>query len=267
VQGKKMSDTNNQDTKVTFDENQQKKVNDLVTEAQGRAAKEVRAELEKEKASAQELKNQLEDTKKEFEKLSKKNKKTEGEEEDVEALRANLAEQKRILEQSHNTIEHYKTVVVSEKDKTIGNLKNELDNVRKQTALAGAAATIGFVDVSDVLELTKESVTWDENRGRYIVKGEAGQPRLNNALEPMTLNEFYQEYAYKKPFLVRSDARSGTGGVETKAGSASSMIKIEDIFGPKSSMVAASKLMKEDPARYRELRKVAEVANLIAPKI
>lgn len=249
-----MSDTNQEVKKIVFDDEQQKKINELVAEAQGRAAREAREELAREKAAAKASSDLLEETKRQLDALTKKRGKTEAEEEDVEALRANLAEQKRILDDNKAEIERLKTVVVAERDKTIHSLKNDLYDVRKHTALATAAAKIGFVDVDDVLQLTKNDVEFDEGRKTFIVKGEAGQPRLNNSLEPMTLDEFYKEYAHKKPFLVRADARGGTGSVETKAGSASSSVKIEDVFGPKSNVNVAAQLMRDDPERYRVLK-------------
>jgi hypothetical protein len=79
------------------------------------------------------------------------------------------------------------------------------------------------------------------------------------------LEEFYTDYAAKKPYLVRGDARSGTGSSETKTSQLSNNGKYEvsQIFGKTSIPALANKLAKENITEYRRMKEIAKSNGLI----
>lgn len=89
-------------------------------------------------------------------------------------------------------------------------LANELKETRKRQAITEAMTGHGFQKPTDILKLTYDMVEYDETSKNYLVK-ENGVTKENASLEPMTLTEFYAEYATKNPGYVSSDAKSGVG--------------------------------------------------------
>ena len=92
-----------------------------------------------------------------------------------------------------------------------------------------------------------------------MVVDDAGTPRLNADSEPMSVSEFFRDFSSKKLHLVRGNTIPG-GNARGSDGSASSLpprIKVEEIFGPRSSSRAASDLMRRSPQEYRRLKEEA----------
>ncbi len=252
--------------KVQFTPEQQAKINELIADAQGRAAKDIKAENEQLKAKVSEFATIETSLKTKVEELNKKfgkNTNVQDGDEDLTVLKQTIAEQKRVLEEEQRKFESFRSGPFSEKEGRIKQLQQELLDTKRDTVLSQAANQIGFVDVKDVISLTRHMIEWDETRSSFIIKNSDGSPRMNSAMDPMTPQEFYQEYATQKPHLVRADARAGTGGSETKVGLGNTTLKIEDVFGAKSSMTAANKLMTENPELYRSMRVKARSLGLI----
>lgn len=249
-----------EEVKVEFDAAQQEKVNQLIREAQGRAAKEVRTELETAKAQVTTLQTELTEAKTRAASGTPAERK-EGAQ-DVIALQAQIDEMRTAAATSTRELERLKEVSRN-KDNDINNAKGETREVRKQVAMQEAASKIGFVDAMDAIALSRDVVKWSDDRGRFVVIGEGGAERMNGALDPMTLDEFFSEMATKKPHLVRSDMRGGTGSTESKGSPSFGKIPLEKLFGAKSDARLANNLAMSNPAEYKKQRVAAKEAGLI----
>jgi hypothetical protein len=253
----------NNDGKVTFTPEQQEKVNALIRDAQGRAAQELREKASTLETSVQSLQTQLQEATNALA-AATTNKQKKDASEDVEALKAQISEMKNAGEANRVEAERLKNALQAKEVETQRS-RNEVVEVKKEVAIQAAAGKVGFVDLSIVTSITKDKIKYDDSRGRFVVLNDEGHERMNSAYELMTLDEFYQELAAQKPFLVRSDARFGVGSHESSSYGAArgESYKIEELFGPKSDPAKANKLALKDKKEYMRLRGVAKTAGLI----
>jgi len=248
-----------QDGPVTFDDRQQARISELIREAQGKAAKELRAQLKANTDEMERIRLELEEAKK----ASKTGTPSERKEasEDVAALTAQLAEIKAAADALRRDFEA-KDNQVKALENTIKSKDKELLTARKQWEMQRAAEQVGFVDMETVLTMTDKQIKWDADRQTFVVIGESGSERRNAAMELMTLSEFYQDFATKKPFLARGNTQGGTGSTENR-GSGSKRLPLEKLFGKGSDAKLANELAKTDPAEYRRRRAEAKAAGLV----
>lgn len=197
--------------KVTFDARQQDKVNELIREAQGRAAKEVRAEL----AAVRE-------------KLSRLEAVQPPSREEIEALERRAAEAKVALAEAE----------------AIG------QSTRKQSRLLHACQ--GFLEPELVATLLKSQTAFVD--GELRPTNEHGSPLLNTHGEAMSLDEFVRQFGEKRPWMVRSQAKGGSGSVASR-GSSAEEPRAADYFGPQASKSGdLHRISRENPTLYRRLR-------------
>jgi hypothetical protein len=250
--------------KITFTPEQQARIDAILREAQGRAGGEVRRQNDELKTNLETLKQELEAAKADLAKAKSPGEKKDAKAE-ADALAAQIAEMKQIQTQTASEMERLKQVAAS-KDRDVEVARKEALNVRKQVAIQSAAANQGFVDVEVVAALTSDAIQYDSEKGRFFVAGENGQPRLNSAYEQMTLDEFYQEFATKKPYLVRGEIKGGAGSTEAQrsALNAAGKYPVEQIFGPKSDPAVANKLALQNPKEYSRLKAQAREQKLIS---
>jgi hypothetical protein len=238
-------------TKVTFTDEQQSKIQQLIDTAVGRT----RANASKEftdKITA--LNTEIETLK-----TSKAGK-------TGEASEADRLEFKNIVEQAKAETERYKQEAITRERETQA-ARSEAQEVRKEVAIANSASKIPFFNIEVVKTLTKDSITFDSERGQFVVKGPNGQTRLDSTLEkPLSLDAYFAEFAAQNKYLVRSEIGSGTGSSETSRTDVAKngRYAVTDIFGPKSSSAKASSLMKENPDEYKRLKGIARTEGLIA---
>ena len=250
--------------KVTFDERQQAKINELIQEAQGRAAREVRAERDALKASVEAAAVELAAAKADLAKAKTPAEKKEGKVE-VEALQAQIAEMKLASESTKAEAERLR-LAAEAKAKEATDARGEITRYQRDSALRDAAVKTGFFDPADVIQTAASNVQWDSEKKRFVVIGDSGQMRLNAAYEPMSLDEYCQELAGKKPYMVRGDVKGGVGSKPSEQRNLSSDGKFEltDLFGPKLDgkkvhTLVATKGMVE----YRRLKALAKESGLI----
>jgi hypothetical protein len=259
-------DQNNdkQNQKVTFTTEQQARIDELIREAMGRAGRETRTELESTRTQLQTLQAEL-NTAKDALKTAKTSTQKADAAGDIAALHSQIAEMKSAGLSTQQEVERLRKVA-ADKDKEIETAKQSALNVRKNVAMREAADRCKFVDTSDVVEMTDKFVRWEPTRNAFVVINESGQERFNAAYEPMTLEEFYVEYAAKKPHMVRGDARGGTGSAESQKSSLSGdgIPTLEQLFGPKANAAKANKLAMENIKEYRRLKELARSAGLIS---
>jgi hypothetical protein len=246
--------------KVTFDERQQARLDELIKEAQGRASRDVRSELDSTKKQLSELLSQNEALKAE---TSKAKTSTSGATQ-TDEVKSLLEEARRASNEAKAEANRLKELAVA-KEKEAADARSETLNIRKQIAIQNAATKNRFINLDDVVKLTQENIKWDDSRTRFTVFGDNGTERFNSAIEPMSLDEFYAEYASKHPYLVHGDAKTGAGSSESqRAGlSRSGKYTVEQIFGKTSDGSLANALKRTDPVEYARLKIVARENKLI----
>lgn len=245
--------------KVTFTDEQQAKVEQIVDKAVGRVATNLRTELSAKDQKIANLEAELAAAKE-----SRSSSTPKGEKK-VEELEATIEEMKRASQTSKEDAERYKNEAL-QKSREVEAAKKESVNIRKGQVIQNAASKHNFVSLEAVAKLTQDNIEFDAESGRFVVLNEYGKTRLNAAMEPMTIDEFYTDFAAKNKYLVRGDFSGGTGSSEsmrstlTKTG----QYEVTDIFGPKSNARLANDLALKDNAEYKRLRVIAVQAGLIA---
>lgn len=254
----------NNTNKVSFTPEQQEKIDQIVNEAMGRAGKEARQEAANATAKIKELETTIAGLNTKLE-IKPQPKAKEGDNEQLTALQSQIDEMKDASKTALGEVERYRKLV-ADREKEIENGRRELINERKYAAINKAAEPNKFINLDAVHKLTAESVKWDDDRKTFVVMNEKGGAKLNSSYEPMTLEEFYVDYAAKNPWLVRADATSGAGSFESQKSSLSldGKYRLEDIFGPKSDSGKANALAKSNKAEYLRLKNMARESGLIS---
>lgn len=249
--------------KVTFTVEQQARVDQIVREAMGRAGGEVRADLTRVTSEKAALEAELATAKAAAKAATTPSEKKEAKA-DVEALQNQLLEYKNAQATNQAELERIRKQI-ADKDAEIGRVKNDAVEIKKQVAMQIAAGKANFIEVGQATELTSKFVKFDETRNQFVVHSENGAERLNSSYEPMTLEEFYKEFADKNPHLVRGDAKGGAGSTQAqRPGSVAGKYEMSQIFGPKSNGALANKLAKENLPEYRRLKAQAIEAGILS---
>jgi len=247
-------------TKVTFTPEQQAKINDLIREAQGRAASELRASNAELATKQATLQAEL-DSAKETLKAAKTSTEKNDARADIEAIKAEAREAVAKAEQERVRLANDLKAAKQREDAS----RENLEKFKKGQELTKAAGKLPFFDVDMVINNTANNVKWDEASGKYIVVGDHGQARMNAAYEPMGLDEYYQEYAAKNAFLVRGEVKPGTSATANTRFDVSNdgRVPLDQLFGPKSNSVLSNQLALTNKAEWLRLRGVAQDTGLI----
>lgn len=240
------------ENKIEFTPEQQEKVNQLIQEAQGRAAKELKDQLGKTTGELDSLKTQLAELQKQG--------KPKVPDEASQDLENKLREAERLIQSFQQEINGLKTIA-KEKETEAMSAKEKQEQFQKLWALEKAADSGRFIDLSLVIKDTQDQVRYDETYKRYVVLNSEGHPRMNKSMEPMTLEEFYEEYATKKPWAVNPSFKGGAGS--TKSNGPGGKYKLEEVFGAKSDAKKAVALMQENPTLYRAMKLQAKENGLL----
>jgi len=250
--------------KVTFDEAQTKRVEELILERLYREKEKNSRTLAEKESALSTLQEELRAAKEAASK-AKPGVAASDANDEVARLKAELEQVKGIKAEADNKTKTLQQVL-AEKDNEIKSAREEANNVRKDNAIRGAISKIGFVDPDDIVALTAKQIQWSPEYNRHVVVGDSGQVVLNSAFEPKSLDEHYRDYAEKKKHLVRTDFLFGSGSSENKRAGISSdgQYKVTDIFGPTSNSKLANQLYREKPAEYQRLKTEAIKGGLLA---
>lgn len=249
---------------VEFTPAQQAKLDEIIKKSMGRAASETRQELATEKAKVTkleaDLRQALEDVK--TARTPKEVKDAKGE---VAELQAKIDEMLNARTATTSELEGLRKQLQDSKadgDKA----KAEALNQKKLNKITQAATKEDFVNLNVVMRLTEDNIKWNEAEGKWIVLNDEGQPRMNAAYDPMTVEEFYQDFATKNPYLVKGSVVTGTGqgGSAGTAVSMTGRYKPEEIFGNKSNSKWANDLANKNMPEYKKLKAEAIAKGLIA---
>ncbi len=140
----------------------------------------------------------------------------------------------------------------------LDNAQGEVEALRKRSAIQDALRNIAFHDPAEVAEAIESRVRFDKALGRHVILNPSGVPTLNNALEPMTVDEYVRDYAARKPWTIRSKE---DGAVKSDSRSDASTAK--RIFGKNSDGNLANKLAQKNIAEYRRLKAIARELKVI----
>lgn len=223
-------------TKVEFTAEQQDKVNKLIQDGMGRAAKEAKEQLAAIVKEKEELAAKVEE-------LNKQVKPGEDVNKVLEAQRVveSLKEQMRAIRETATL-----------KEQEAQQAKTQAHEMSKMYALEKSIAG-RFIDPEMIISSTKDQIGWDEAFQRWVVKNPEGSPRMNASLEPMSLDEFFEEVATKKPWAVNANFRGGTGASKSGGGLVGKYTA-DELFGAKPNVQAAIELMRTNPAEYKRLK-------------
>jgi hypothetical protein len=212
--------------KVTFSPEQQAKVDQLIRESMGRAGNEARATAARLEAEAAVLRGEV----------------------------ARLTGDKSGLE---TTLEAKQREATSAKAETIA--------VRKQNAITEAGAKYNFYNPAQLAKLTGDEITWDGKQ--FVVLGSDGTPRVGlDGSTPLSVDEFFKEFATKNPHLVKGDVKPGIGSREAQQPPHRTLgerEKLAQYFGKGSSSQKANALALESPQLYRQYKREAKNLGLI----
>lgn len=249
------------DAKVEFTEAQQAKVNQLITDAMGRAGKEAKVQATALETKVNTLTAELAEAKAASAKATTKEGKKEAQD-DIEALKSSIEQLKGHIKTTSDEANTYKASAQA-KDAEIAAARADAVNVRKQVAINSSAAKANFINTDVVAKLTQDDIKWDADRGKFVVNGPNGQLRLNAGLDPMSLDEYMNEFAVQNPYLVRGDVKPGIGSTGNRGITNNGKYEVAQIFGAKSDSRLAMALMKENPAEYHRLKDIARESGLV----
>ena len=189
--------------KIVYSPEQQQHLEGLIREAQGRAAKELRAQLiqTQEALSAKEGELGLYQT----------------------GVSAELIEARQQLAA----------------EKAARSAAEERQTAAERRALIKEEAMVaGMFNPGDAAYALAQNVTRKE--GRFVVLDDEGEPRVNADGQPFTVSQLVREYTQSRPWAVRGDVKPGAGSTPSQ-GVPTTTVKMQDIFGPKSDGALAQK--------------------------
>ena len=204
-------------TKVEFSEAQQQVFDAALKRAMGRAGADSRAEAEKLRLENQRLKEVAAG---------------QGSADELERVRGELAssklEQAAILEAS---------------------VKSQRDLV-----IAQESSKHGFIDVDTLQRLTRQNLRHNTTTGTFEVVDDSGVPVLNTAQEPISVTDYFADYAAKRPWLQRGTVKSGGGGSSSGGVPVSTTLPLSHYWGPNSSAKDCNALSINRLLDYKRMR-------------
>lgn len=245
--------------KITFTDEQQQKVEQIVDKAVGRVAQNLRNELSAREQRIAELEAEVARARESRPAPGSKGDKK------LEDLEATIEEMRRAGQSKAEEAERYKNEAL-QKAREVELARQESVAIRKTQVIHYAASKHNFVSLEAAQKLTQDSISYNPESGKFEVLNENGKPRLNASMEPMTVDEFFNDFAAKNKYLVRGDLSSGSGSSESMRPSLAKngQFEVTDIFGPKSNAKLANDLALKDMPEYRRLRAIAVQSGLLA---
>lgn len=131
-------------------------------------------------------------------------------------------------------------------------VKNSAAEAAKTTDIERAMAKADIIDPAIFRAAVADRVQRKAD-GSYEILDDAGAVR-----EGVSLQQFIDEQAAARPYLVKGRVISGTGqGGSTSNATIPQGIRVEQVFGPTSSSKIASEVMRRSPAEYARLKREA----------
>lgn len=241
---------------VVFTPEQQKFLDEvLVPKVMGKAGSEHKKAAEELAQKNQELVTKMTDLETKLTALETSSSNTGTNKDDKEKILNELEEVKRVNKNLQLEREEFKKKV-DEHKKTVDDTNARMLELRKRTAMQQAASKCNFRDLKVVELLTSEYIKWDADSNAFVVVNDKGATRMNSMMDPISLEEYYREYAASTPYLVNGDVTPGAGSTEATRGG-KTKYKLEEVFGPKSDARKAIALKRENPDVYKSMKQTA----------
>lgn len=124
----------------------------------------------------------------------------------LDAERAQTTNIKNLLDASNT-----EKAKILEENKRI--LKDQAINDAAQSLPNG----VEFHELKTVKKLVEDDISFDADANQWVVK-ENGTVKLNSSLTPMTLTEYFAQFAAARPYLVKGSVKGGSGSAESGRG-------------------------------------------------
>jgi hypothetical protein len=205
--------------RVTFDEKQQRWVEHHGDEMFGKGFKKAEALYESKTVT---LDSELRATKGEIEALKTELQAVKSGKPVTQAGKdeqhAEMSRLQATIEEMQGTIKSLK----SEKEQAESRVQRATEIERNMTIRSAFQRAIPkgveFFDVDEALELGQKEgkLELSDHGSVFIVNPKTGNPRIGSDGDPMTLAAFVNEIVARKPYLVKSNLGSGSGGGEAR---------------------------------------------------
>lgn len=129
----------------------------------------------------------------------------------------NKRQMKALLDAERQNTTNVKNMLEAEKaEKT--KIIEENKRILKDQAINEAASSlpngIEFHELKTVKKLVEDDIVFDADSNQWVVK-ENGVVKQNNSLQPMTLSEYFAQFAAARPYLVKGSVKGGSGSAES----------------------------------------------------
>jgi hypothetical protein len=230
---------------VTFTPEQQAKIDEIVKKAMGRAGKDAREQLDIERAEKSRLTGELQTA------------------QTALANSVNSTERDELKQQ----IQTISQELQSEKQSRLDSENREI-SYRRSALIAQMCVDNDLIDCETVSALTENNLVWNADKKSFdVVDNSIGVDTDDDGIpQEVSLAAFFSNFATKRPYLVKSDARTGSGsGDSSRSGlpTGRQQHKVEDIFGKGSSSKLANDLARTNPQEYRRLKTEARSKRII----
>lgn len=197
-----------QQPKIEFNDDQQKFINELINKRFSKVEDKHQQTLKALQDEKTALENQLAELK------NGKTKKETTEQDPKEKQFADLLNN----EKSRTKAAEELALKTKEEAKAVA---AENMSIRKEIAISKATGG-RFLDMDAVMAMTASKIEYDDDSKTFVVR-ENGVIRQNSSLQNMTLEEYFEEFGKKRPYLVNSDVVGGAGSTENKKGGLSAV--------------------------------------------
>jgi len=141
--------------------------------------------------------------------------KTATEEENARQMKAFLDQEKAVTKGVQSLLDAER----ADKAKVIAENKAILKNQAITEAASTLPNGVEFYELKTVKKLVEDDIEFDADSNQWVVK-ENGNIKLNSGMTPMTLTEYFSQFAAARPYLVKGAVKNGTGAAESgRAGS------------------------------------------------
>lgn len=240
---------------VTFDDKQQERVNQIVQERLQRQEANLKKQFETQLSTKEsELQKQIDELKSAAsgEGNGGNNGTNNNGGTKADELKAAIEAQfKQLLEAEKAKAANAQTLAEKMKQEKESAIKDAY-RIRKEVAMRRAASeAANFYTIDDVLALTDAQIEFDTDANDWVIK-ENGVVKQNSELKPMSLTEFYEQWAQARPYLVNGDVKSGAGSSENKgSGGTGTVTKRADL---KDAESIAEYISKFGLSAYEKLK-------------
>lgn len=116
--------------------------------------------------------------------------------------------------QQTNSIKSLLDAERAEKAKVIEENKKILKDQAINDAAANLPNGVEFHELKTVKKLVEDDIVFDTDSNQWVVK-ENGVIKQNSSLLPMTLTEYFGQFAAARPYLVKGQVKGGAGSAES----------------------------------------------------